>query len=81
MAPTYRSTVRRSQDQGLSRVKKALDNKENPLSKWEIEFIRTSCHILEVNSDQMIKRIIKRAIEKGDGQAKKGDVVDMGSAG
>jgi hypothetical protein len=38
MAPTYRVTVKRSQDQGLSRVKKALDNKENPLSRLEIEF-------------------------------------------
>jgi hypothetical protein len=71
MAPTYGSTVRWSQDQGLSQVKKALDNKENPLSKWEIEFIRTSCNILDVNSDQMMKQIIKRAIEKGDGQAKR----------
>jgi hypothetical protein len=71
MASTYRSTVKRLQDQGLSRVKKALDNKENPLSRWEIEFIRTSCHILDVNSEQMMKRIIKRAIEKGDRQAKR----------
>jgi F0F1-type ATP synthase membrane subunit b/b' len=71
MVPTYRSTVKRSQDQGLSRVKKALGNKENPLSRWEIEFVRTSCHILDVNSEQVMKRIIKRAIEKGDGQAKR----------
>jgi hypothetical protein len=62
MAPNYRHTVRRSQDQGLSRVKKALDNRENLLSKWEIQFIRTSCQILDVNSDLM-KQIIKRAIE------------------
>jgi hypothetical protein len=71
MAPTYRHTVRRSQDQGLSQVKKALDNRENPLSKWEIQFIRTSCQILDVNSDLTMKRIIKRAIEKGKGQAKR----------
>jgi hypothetical protein len=54
MAPIYRHMVRRSQDQGLSRVKKALDNKENPLSRWEIQFIRTSCQILDVDSDQMM---------------------------
>jgi hypothetical protein len=33
MTGTYRTVVKRSKDQGLSRVKKALDNKENPLSR------------------------------------------------
>jgi hypothetical protein len=63
--------VKRSKDQGLSRVKKALDNKENPLSIWEIEFIRTSCRILDINSEAVMKRIMKKAIEKGGGQAKR----------
>ncbi len=68
---TYRTVVKRSKDQGLSRVKKALDNKENPLSRWELEFVRTTCRILDINSEETIKRIVKKAIEKGDGQAKR----------
>jgi hypothetical protein len=71
MAAAYRTVVKRSRDQGLSRVKKALDNKENPLSIWEIEFIRTSCRILDINSEETMKRIVKKAIEKGGGQAKR----------
>jgi hypothetical protein len=60
--------VKRSKDQGLSRVKKALDNKENPLSIWEVEFICMSCCILDINSEEMMKRIMKKAIEKGGGR-------------
>jgi hypothetical protein len=71
MAAAYRTTVKRPKDQGLSRVKKALDNKENPLSIWEIEFIRTSCRILDINSEDVMKRIMKKALEKGGGQAKR----------
>ncbi len=41
------------------------------MSIWEIEFIRTSCRILDVNSEEMMKRIVKKAIEKGGGQAKR----------
>jgi hypothetical protein len=63
--------VKKSRDQGLSRVKKALDNDENPLSIWEIDFIRTSYRILDINSEEMINRIVKRAMEKGAGQAKR----------
>jgi predicted HicB family RNase H-like nuclease len=71
MAAAYRTTVKRSKDQGLSRVKKALDNKENPLSIWEIEFIRTSCRILDINNEDVMKRIVRKALEKGGGQAKR----------
>ncbi len=66
-----RTTVKKPKDQGLSRVKKALDNKENPLSMWEIDFIRTSCRILDINIEEVINRIAKRAVEKGTGQAKR----------
>jgi hypothetical protein len=71
MTVIYRTVVKRSKDQGLSRVKKALDNKENPLSRSELEFVRTSCRILDINSEDTVKRIVKKAIEKGDGQAKR----------
>jgi hypothetical protein len=71
MTGTYRTVVNRSRDQGLSRVKKDLDNKENPLSRYEIEFVRTSCRILDINYEDTIRNIVKRAIEKGGGQAKR----------
>jgi hypothetical protein len=71
MTGTYRTVVKISRDQGLSRVKKALDNKENPLSRYELEFVRTSCCILDINSEDTIRCIVKRAIEKGGGQAKR----------
>jgi predicted HicB family RNase H-like nuclease len=71
MAAAFRTTVKRLRNQGLSKVKKALDNKENPLSIWEIEFIRTSCHILDINSEEVMNRIVKKALEKGAGQAKR----------
>jgi hypothetical protein len=71
MAAAYRTTVKRLRDQGLSRVKKALDNNKNPLSIWEIEFIRTTCRILDINSEDVMKRIVKKALEKGGGQAKR----------
>jgi hypothetical protein len=71
MTGTYRTVVKRSRDLGLSRVKKALDNKENPLSKFELDFVRTSCRILDINSEDTIKSIVMRAIEKGGNQPKR----------
>ncbi len=71
MTGTYRTVVKRSRDLGLSRVKKALDNKENPLSKFELDFVRTSCRILDINSEDTIKSIVKRAIDKGGNQPKR----------
>ncbi len=65
------TTVKKPKDQGLSRVKKAMDSKQNLLSMWEIDFVRTSCCILDINSEEMINRIVKRALEKGCGQAKR----------
>ncbi len=63
--------MKRSRDLGLGRVKKALEKKENPLSKFELEFIRTSCCILDINSEEVIKGIVKRALEKGGDQPKR----------
>jgi hypothetical protein len=71
MTGTYKTVVKRSRDLGLSCVKKALDNKENPLSKFELDFVRTSCRILDINSEDTIKSIVKRAIEKGGNQPKR----------
>ncbi len=63
--------MKKSKDQGLSQVKKAMDSKQNPLALWEIDFVRTSCRILDINGEDMIKRIWKRALEKGCGQPRK----------
>jgi hypothetical protein len=67
------TTVKKTKDQGLSRVKKAMDSKQNPLSMWEIDFIRTSCRILilDINGEEMVNRIVKRALKKGCVQAKR----------
>jgi hypothetical protein len=38
---------------------------------WEIDFICTSCRILDINSEEMINRIVRTALEKGCGQARR----------
>jgi hypothetical protein len=75
MTGTYRTVVKKSRDLGLTRVKKALEKKENPLSKFELEFVRTSCRILDINSEGTIRSIVKRALEKGGRPAEEGDGV------
>jgi hypothetical protein len=71
MTGRFRTVVKRSRDLGLDHVRRALSNKENPLSKLELDFIRTSCHILDINSEDTIKSIVKRAKEKGGNQPKR----------
>ncbi len=66
----YRTVVKKSRDLGLDHVKRALANKEIPLSKPELDFVRTSCRILDINSDELIKSIVKRAMDKGGNQPK-----------
>jgi hypothetical protein len=65
------STVRRSSDKGLSRLKRAMDNDQNPLSMAEVDFVQTSCHILGIDSAEMINVIGKKALDKGRGQVRK----------
>jgi hypothetical protein len=65
------STVRKSTDKGLSRLKRAMDSNQNPLSPAEVDFVRTSCRILDIDSEEMINRIGKRALDKGNGQVRK----------
>jgi hypothetical protein len=64
-------TVKKSSDKGLSRLKKAMENNQNPLSAAEIEFVETSCRILGINSEEMIDVIGKKAVERGRGQVRK----------
>ncbi len=44
---------------------------EPTLSLWEVDFVRTSCCILDIDSEEMVNRIGKRALEKGNGQVRK----------
>jgi hypothetical protein len=67
----FRTVVKRSRDLGLDHVKRALINKENPLSRLEVEFVRTSCHILGLSSEVTMKAIVKKAKEKGGGQPRR----------
>jgi hypothetical protein len=71
MPGRFRTVVKRSRDLGLDHIKKALSNKENPLSKLELDFVGTSCHILGISSEDAVKTIVKRAKEKGGNQPKR----------
>jgi hypothetical protein len=74
MTGRFRTVKKRLRDLGLDHVKRALSNKENPLSRLEVEFVRTSCHILGISSEVTMKAIVKKAKEKGGGgPAKEGD--------
>jgi hypothetical protein len=64
-------TVKKSSDKGLSRLKKALENNQNPLSAAKIDFMQTSCRILGIDSEEMIDRVGKKAVEKGRGWVRK----------
>jgi hypothetical protein len=66
MAGGSRTVVKKSRDSGLEHVKKALSTKGNPLTRLEIEFVRTSCHILGINIETTMKVILKRAKERGE---------------
>jgi hypothetical protein len=61
-------TVRKSLDKGLSRLKKAMENNQNPLSAVEVDFVLTSCRILGIDSAEVIDAIGKKAIDKGRGK-------------
>jgi hypothetical protein len=65
------STVRRSSDKGLSRLKRAMDNDQNPLSMAEVDFVQTGCRILGIDSAEMISVIGRKALEKGRRQVRK----------
>jgi hypothetical protein len=66
-----RTTVKRSKDAALEHVRKALYTKGSLLTKAEIGFVRTSCHILGINSETTMKVIVKKAKEKGENQPRR----------
>jgi hypothetical protein len=58
-------------NKGLSRVRKAMDQDENPLSVAEVDFVQTCCRILGIDSKEKIDSICKRALADGKGNVRK----------
>jgi hypothetical protein len=63
--------VKRTKDAALEHVRRALPDGGNPLTKPEVSFVRTSCHILGIDSGTTMKAIVKKAKEKGKRQPRK----------
>jgi hypothetical protein len=68
---TARTVVKRTRDEALEHVRTTLREGGNPLTKQEVSFIRTSCHILGIDSGNMVKAIVKGAKDKGKKQPRK----------
>jgi hypothetical protein len=68
---TTKTVVKRTRDEALEHVKTTLHEGGNPLTKQEVSFIRTSCHILGIDSSNMVKAIVKGAKDKGKKQPRK----------
>jgi hypothetical protein len=65
------ATARKATDKGLSRVKKALEQGENPLSAAEVDFVQTCCRILGINSEEKIDDVGRQAVEDCKGKVRK----------
>ncbi len=63
--------MKRTKDAALEHIKKALRTNGNPLTRLELGFICTSCHILGINSETTIRVIVKKAKEKGENQPRR----------
>jgi hypothetical protein len=66
-----KTVVKRTRDETLEHIRVALREGSNPLTRQEMSFIRTSCHILGVDGSNMAKAIVKGAKEKGKKQPRK----------
>jgi hypothetical protein len=66
-----KTVVKRTRDEALEHVRAALRENSNPLTKQEMSFIRTSCHILGIDGGSMAKAIVKGAKDKGKKQPRK----------
>jgi hypothetical protein len=66
-----RTEVKRTKDAALEHVRKALRTNGSLLTRPEVGFIRTSCHILGINSEATMRVIMKRAKDKGGHQPRK----------
>jgi Tfp pilus assembly protein FimV len=63
--------MKRTRDEALEYVRAALRENSNPLTKQEMSFIRTSCHILGIDGGKVAKAIVKGAKDEGKKQPRK----------
>jgi hypothetical protein len=68
---TAKTVVKWTRDETLEHIKIALREGGNPLTKQEMSFIRTSCHILGIDGSNMVKAIVKGAKDRGKKQPRK----------
>jgi hypothetical protein len=68
---TSKTVVKRTRDEALEHIKTAMREGGNPLTKQEVSFICTSCHILGIDSSNTVKAIVRGAKEKGKKQPRK----------
>jgi hypothetical protein len=68
MAGVSKTVVKRTRDAALEHVRNALREGGSLLTKPEASFVRTSCHILGLDSNTTMKAIVKKAKEKGKRQ-------------
>ncbi len=68
---TAKTVVKRTRDETLEHIKIALREGGNPLTKQEMSFIRTSCHILGIDGSNMVKAIVNGAEDRGKKQPRK----------
>jgi hypothetical protein len=71
MASMSKTVVKRTKDVALEHIRRSLRKGGNPLTKPELSFVRTSCHILGIDSSNTMKAIVKRAKDKGKCQPRK----------
>jgi hypothetical protein len=68
MAGRSKTVVKRTRDEALEHVRRALREGGSLLTKPEASFVRTSCHILGIDSIITMKAIVRKAKEKGKRQ-------------
>ncbi len=66
-----KTVVKRTRDEALEHIKTALRVNGNPFTKQEMSFIHTSCHILGVDGNTVVKAIVSELKAKGVKQPRK----------
>jgi hypothetical protein len=65
MTGASRTVVKRTKDAALEHVRKAQRTDGSLLTRPEIGFVHTNCHILSFNSEAQMRIIAKRARDQG----------------
>jgi hypothetical protein len=66
-----KTVVKRSRDEALEHIKTAMRTNSCLFTRQEMSFIRTSCHILGVDGNAMVKAVMNEVKEKGIKQPRK----------